>query len=160
MAQESGNSIVVILSMSSKYFFESDHCVKWSIVGIDLTPEMLQKAARLPFEALSCQNIQEELPFSSSSFDAIICVGVLDFITDHSRVLNEMGRVLKCGGIVGLTIPESYCGDEVFQKLLGSMGFSILTSERFFGYVDSKLEKSIYFIGFLLKKKLIVKSQV
>lgn len=43
--------------------------------------------------------VGEELPYVSGSFDAVVCVDVLEHVTDVSRVLAEVARVLKPGGL-------------------------------------------------------------
>lgn len=42
----------------------------------------------------------ESLPFPDASFDAAICVNVLEAVRDKARALREIGRVLKPGGRV------------------------------------------------------------
>lgn len=40
----------------------------------------------------------EALPYPSGAFDAVVCVDVLEHVTDLDRVLDEVVRVLKPGG--------------------------------------------------------------
>jgi len=72
------------------------------VVGVDQAEERIQLAKKL---ALQHQQINctfqtsklETLPFKDSSFDAVICYGVLMF-TNIPQVLQEFSRVLKTGG--------------------------------------------------------------
>lgn len=41
----------------------------------------------------------ESLPYADESFDAVVCVDVLEHVTDLDRVLAEVHRVLKPGGL-------------------------------------------------------------
>lgn len=41
----------------------------------------------------------EELPYPDARFDIVVCVDVLEHVTDLNRVLAEVARVLKPGGI-------------------------------------------------------------
>jgi SAM-dependent methyltransferase len=73
------------------------------VVGIDMTPEMLDKARR-GAEELGAGNVEfveaeaERLPFPDESFDAVISNGVIDLIPDKDAVFSELCRVLKPGG--------------------------------------------------------------
>jgi 2-polyprenyl-6-hydroxyphenyl methylase/3-demethylubiquinone-9 3-methyltransferase len=43
--------------------------------------------------------VGEALPYPDASFDAVVCVDVLEHVADLSRVLAEVTRVLKPGGL-------------------------------------------------------------
>jgi SAM-dependent methyltransferase len=47
-----------------------------------------------------------ELPFSESSFDIVICLDVLEHITEDYLVASEIRRVLKPGGRFLISVPE------------------------------------------------------
>jgi SAM-dependent methyltransferase len=74
-----------------------------SVVGIDMTPEMLGKA-RAGAEELGAANVSfvegegERMPFSDESFDVVISNGVIDLIPDKDAVFSEIHRVLVPGG--------------------------------------------------------------
>jgi len=85
-----------------------------SVTGIDMTPEMLEKA-RAGAEALGVSNVTfvegegERLPFEDESFDVVISNGVIDLIPDKDAVFGEMHRVLVPGGriqIADVTIQQ------------------------------------------------------
>jgi arsenite methyltransferase len=74
-----------------------------SVKGIDLVPEMLDRAknnARL----LGTENVEfmegsaEELTFPDASFDVVISNGVFNLVVDKVKALEEVLRVLKSGG--------------------------------------------------------------
>jgi SAM-dependent methyltransferase len=73
------------------------------VVGIDMTPEMLERARRSKAE-LGATNVEfleaeaERLPFPDESFDVVISNGVIDLIPDKDAVFSELFRVLKPGG--------------------------------------------------------------
>src|SRR5438132_9052355 len=48
------------------------------------------------------------LPLGDASFDAVLCTQVLEHVRDPGRVLTEFARVLKPGGSLYLTIPQSW----------------------------------------------------
>jgi len=84
------------------------------VTGIDMTPEMLQKARAATAE-LGVTNVEfvegeaERLPFPDGSFDVVISNGVIDLIPDKDAVFAEIHRVLAPGGriqIADVTIQQ------------------------------------------------------
>jgi SAM-dependent methyltransferase len=84
------------------------------VTGIDMTPEMLQKARAATAE-LGVTNVEfvegeaEQLPFPDASFDVVISNGVIDLIPDKDAVFAEIHRVLAPGGriqIADVTIQQ------------------------------------------------------
>ena len=73
------------------------------VTGIDMTPEMLDKARR-GAEAMRAANVEfvegevESLPFPDESFDVVISNGVIDLVPDKDAVFREIFRVLEPGG--------------------------------------------------------------
>jgi SAM-dependent methyltransferase len=45
----------------------------------------------------------QDLPFPSDTFDAVSCLEALEFMPSPSRVLSEMARVLRPGGVFVVT---------------------------------------------------------
>jgi arsenite methyltransferase len=84
------------------------------VVGVDMTPSMLEKARRSATEA-GFNNVDfregyaEELPVESEWADRVISNGVLNLIPDKLAGLKEMARVLKPGGHLQI-------GDILVQK--------------------------------------------
>lgn len=74
-----------------------------NVTGIDMTPEMLEKA-RAAAAAMGVDNVTfveadaERLPFDDHSFDVVISNGVIDLIPDKDAVFSEIFRVLVPGG--------------------------------------------------------------
>jgi len=89
------------------------------VVGIDMTPAMIEKAKRAAQE-IGINNVEfhqsyaETLPFEDGWADVVISNGVLNLIPDKFVALQEMARVLKAGGrlqigdiLVQKAVPES-----------------------------------------------------
>ncbi len=77
-----------------------------SIVGIDLSPDMLKRAERrvaerhlANVEALSEMDAAN-LTFADASFDIAVAMFVMSVVPEPRRVLDEMCRVVKPGGHV------------------------------------------------------------
>lgn len=84
------------------------------VIGIDMTPAMLEKARRAADES-GLQNVAfrmgyaETIPIEDSWADVIISNGALNLMPDKQAVLKEMARVLKPGGRLQI-------GDILVQK--------------------------------------------
>ncbi len=84
------------------------------VVGVDMSPDMLEKARRAAKEA-GRGNVEfregygEELPVEDGWADVVISNGVLNLMPDKSAALKEMHRVLKPGGRLQI-------GDILVQK--------------------------------------------
>ncbi len=74
-----------------------------SVVGIDLTPEMLAEAERLRAEravgnVVFRQGDVHRLPFGDGSFDLVTCRRAAHHFSDIALALREIRRVLRPGG--------------------------------------------------------------
>ncbi|HSI97133.1 MAG TPA: methyltransferase domain-containing protein [Gaiellaceae bacterium] len=74
-----------------------------SVTGLDMTPEMLEKAqtgaSELGLEnATFVEGEAEQLPFADETFDVVISNGVIDLVPDKDAVFAEIHRVLVPGG--------------------------------------------------------------
>jgi len=68
----------------------------WAYVGCDLAPgENVDVVQPAPYT----------LPFDDASFDLVISGQVLEHVEEPARLVREMGRVLRPGGMVILTAP-------------------------------------------------------
>jgi SAM-dependent methyltransferase len=145
--------------LSSLKFFAQGY----EVSGIDITPEMIQKAQKHPFSHLFCQSLEDSLPFQDKEFDAAIMLGVLEFIQRPHLLFSEIHRILKDFGLFALTVPLklspdqeqkleiiSYNFDEI-EFLFQDAGFQITYHEDFQGFVSQDI--SVRYRGYLLKKK-------
>jgi arsenite methyltransferase len=74
-----------------------------NVVGVDMTPEMLERARTAAAES-GVDNVEfreaymEELPVPDGWADVVISNGVLNLTPDKQKTLGEMFRVLRPGG--------------------------------------------------------------
>jgi arsenite methyltransferase len=89
------------------------------VIGVDMTPSMLEKARRAAEEG-GLKSVEfregyaEALPVDDGWADVVISNGVLNLMPDKDTALKEMSRVLKPGGrlqigdiLVQKAVPES-----------------------------------------------------
>jgi SAM-dependent methyltransferase len=69
------------------------------VVGLGLNPNELKDNQALTQSVLHDLNQDPRLPFSQSFFDAVINTVSVDYMTQPGRVFEEVGRVLKPGGL-------------------------------------------------------------
>ena len=94
-----------------------------TVTGIDYVPGLLQRSrARASAEYLAVEFAEadaEELPYPDASFDYVLsAIGVM-FTADHQRAADELLRVCRSGGKVGLAnwTPDGFVGQML--KLVG-----------------------------------------
>ncbi|MFQ6099701.1 MAG: class I SAM-dependent methyltransferase [Anaerolineae bacterium] len=76
------------------------------VVGVDLSHRLTRAAAQLGGDF--CQASVTRLPFAAESFDAVVCVEVLEHVPDVPTALAEMARVL-CRGGKAVVVDKSLC---------------------------------------------------
>jgi ubiquinone/menaquinone biosynthesis C-methylase UbiE len=89
-------------------------------VVLDIDPEGLEIAKSRGLQ--TCLADALRMPYADASFDAALCLDVLEHMQDDAALLKEVSRVLKPGGRLVLTAPAaeaafaSISGDEL-EKL-------------------------------------------
>jgi ubiquinone/menaquinone biosynthesis C-methylase UbiE len=92
------------------------------VVGVDYVPELLQEGReRALAEGLEVdfrEGDAEDLPFADASFDVVLSTLGAMFAPDQEKVAEELLRVLKSGGKVGMAhwTPDSFVG-EMFKSI-------------------------------------------
>jgi ubiquinone/menaquinone biosynthesis C-methylase UbiE len=93
-----------------------------AVVSTDLTPELLQRSkARAAQRGLTLdyqESNAQALPFGDDEFDTVIsAIGVM-FAPDHQSAANELVRVCRPGGTIGLI---SWTQDGFFGRMLATI---------------------------------------
>ena len=93
------------------------------VVGIDLSEAMIQETA-IEIKQRSLKNAEvqwmdaEYLKFPDASFDYVLCSLSIFFFPQLDRCLSEMHRVLKQGGVLGIT---TFWRDDERWKWMGDL---------------------------------------
>jgi ubiquinone/menaquinone biosynthesis C-methylase UbiE len=90
---------------TASYLIKTHGC---TVVGVDIRESMVALAQeragreglvdRIEFRVADARN----LPFEANSFDAVLCESVATFVVEKQQVANELARVTRTGGYVGL----------------------------------------------------------
>lgn len=90
------------------------------VVGVDCSPAMLAYS-RQRFADDACVQLcradMENLPFASSSFDHVVCLGVLEYVPSYIKSLDEIHRVLRPGGLAVFSIPTRISAYQISEYL-------------------------------------------
>ncbi len=96
---------------------------RWcDVIATDYVPELLERAgkrAQAEGLAISLREADAEaLPFAAESFDAVLSTFGVMFTPDQERAANELVRVCRPGGKIGLAnwTPESFVG-QLFKTI-------------------------------------------
>jgi ubiquinone/menaquinone biosynthesis C-methylase UbiE len=96
-----------------------------SVVGLDVSPEMMRVAPAAPNVAYMLGNAQA-LPFSTGAIDAVTCSSGIHWF-DPDRFFAELRRVVRPGGWIGLY-------DHYFLGMQGVEEFQAWVGELFHRY--------------------------
>jgi malonyl-CoA O-methyltransferase len=87
------------------------------IVGLDLSPEMIQLARRgRPSGEYRVHSYRDPIPGELGRFDVALAVGCLDFCDDLTRTLGHVSEALKPGGRLLFTVLERRPGLEGHEE--------------------------------------------
>jgi SAM-dependent methyltransferase len=79
-----------------------------TVVGLDLSPVAIERFRQKGFEGFVCDIEKESgAPFSSCSFDLIFASEVIEHIADTETFLAELNRLVRPGGVLVLSTPNS-----------------------------------------------------
>ena len=105
------------------------------VVGVDVSPTMLEAAQLADPEIATCLADAAALPFSDATFDCVVAFMSLQDVDDLSGAIREVGRVLEPGGRFCLAI---------VHPLNSAGGFEGDAAESPFVISGSYLQESFY----------------
>ncbi len=86
----------------SRLFLEAGH----RVCGVDIVPELVQKAIEKDIEAKAADITKDGLPFANKEMDIVYAGALIEHLYDPESFLKECYRVLKEEGIVVLSTPN------------------------------------------------------
>jgi len=101
------------------------------IFGIDLSPEMIVEAqARTAGKAKLTVGQLEHLPYQAQTFDAVIGLGVLEYLADQRVALSEMARVAKPHSLVILSMVNRLSLYRCWERLIAKPWYWVRSHAR------------------------------
>lgn len=96
------------------------------LFGVDLLPRRISIAKkRLASEkkpvSLSVMNVDDGLSFSSSTFDVVTCVSVIEYVLDPYQAIAEFKRIIKKDGLLIVEVPNVAYLLERIRLLTGNL---------------------------------------
>lgn len=110
------------------------------VTGVDISEEMI----RVAWNAAASQGLRNVafqvydgtvLLYGDSSFDVIVCAGVLKYIVndeDFSRIIGEMSRTVICGGQIAVIDEFDYSGPVKLSSEEELGGLSVLRHPAYY----------------------------
>lgn len=80
---------------------------KVSVSGLDFSGEAVAGAqAAMPDGQFQQFVIQQDLPYTTASFDVVMCTDVLEHLEYPKRIAAELVRICRPGGLVAIVVPD------------------------------------------------------
>src|ERR1700676_998856 len=78
----------------------------YTTIGVDNSARYIAWARRRHPGGTYLQSSAESLPLEDASFDAVLCLDVLEHVVDQAAVIREIERVLRPEGMLILSVPH------------------------------------------------------
>lgn len=90
----------------------------YEVWGLDITDAMIRYARERCGSDRFRVGDMEHLPFPAHTFDAVVCLGVIEYLDKDERALREIWRVLKPGGTAVVSTPSAICPFYYLARML------------------------------------------
>lgn len=94
--------------------FNLQHRIEWH--GVDLESQRAHKPEH--WASLTDLDVESGLPFDDAAFDIAICEQVLEHLQNPTKVLQDMARILKPGGLIIAGVPTFAAPVAAARRLL------------------------------------------
>jgi SAM-dependent methyltransferase len=125
------------------------------VVGIDPDAGAVEQARKLglPIELHAMSGYELSRHFAEASFDIAICTQVLEHVAEPARLLSEVRRVLKPGGLLWLTLDSAHFTpdrhrDPLWKRLARPIAARVRERYYDFGLTEEYLRSSLDEAGF------------
>ncbi|WP_170428479.1 class I SAM-dependent methyltransferase [Ruegeria arenilitoris] len=110
------------------------------IVGLDRNPDMLNVACRSAPDIEWAEGRAEALPYADSSFDVVLCQFGLMFFDDRRKALEEMGRVVRSGGRIAVSVWDDADNSPGYARMIDLI-------DELFGAVAANALRAPFILG-------------
>jgi ubiquinone/menaquinone biosynthesis C-methylase UbiE len=117
-----------------------------TVTGVDLNEAMLAVAARIAPGITWRHGDAGQLPFPDDAFDVVLCQAALMFLPDPVGALQEMTRVVRPGGTVGVQVWDTRDHQPAYAPLIdvvarhaGDEGVNLLDAYFSLGEIERLL---------------------
>ena len=86
------------------------------VYGVDFALNFLLLAGRGTGIPLA-QGEATQLPYKNESFDAAICSETIEHVADEAKVISEIARVLRPGGLLFITAPNLWNAHRLIESI-------------------------------------------
>ena len=73
--------------------------------GLDIDPRVIEECRRKGVEVV-LRDVAEGLPYPDDHFDAVMTLGMMDYLPAYDGMLREVNRILVPGGVVVVALPN------------------------------------------------------
>jgi SAM-dependent methyltransferase len=103
-----------------RYLTELGH----HVIGVDYAIPSLERATAADRKRLACYVAADgyELPFAPSSFDLVVCIGVLQALSRPERLIDQIAGVLRPHGLVVVEVLNALGPGRVLRQLRQAVG--------------------------------------
>jgi len=115
------------------YMTKAFHDKGYITSALDSSPEML-RLTKLQFELTPEADMPEfvegdieNLPFEDGTFDLVASAGVIEYLSDDKKVLDDFNRILKPGGYIILSSTSKYSPIGFFEPIIEAIKRNRLT---------------------------------
>lgn len=132
--------------LSSEAFLRQCH---HHVTGVDVSPQMLEQAESRGLDELLLSGVDEAVALlhkTQRRFDAIVILGVMEFVREPAALLRQIAPLLRPDGRLGLAVPDKQPEAterqweilthelEPMREALTAAGLTLEWSESFLGY--------------------------
>lgn len=86
--------------------------------GLDISDEAVVRASERGLKAQAFDLNAGPLPYPDALFDAVTCLAVIEHVLDPRRLVDEVARVLKPGGVLLLDTPNLRYGKHLWTLVV------------------------------------------
>lgn len=99
-----GDDVLDICSSWISHYPKSDVWKPGNVVGLGMNEYELSQNSMLDSYNVKDLNVDPTFPYEDSSFDKVTCVVSVDYLNKPKQIFQEIGRVLKPGGMALIAI--------------------------------------------------------